>query len=103
MNARTMIIAAYKDQIVAQSENSIEIENSIYFPRSDVCMSFLTPTKTITRCPWKGIATYFDVKVLNDVCKDGAWSYQNPKSKGRSIQSYVAFWKDIIVLKDSDD
>ena len=103
MNARTMIIAAYKDQIVAHSKNSIEIENSIYFPRSDVCMSFLTPTKTITRCPWKGIATYFDVKVLNDVCKDGAWSYQNPKSKGRLIQSYVAFWKDIIVLKDSDD
>ena len=103
MNARTMIIAAYKDQIVAQSENSIEIENSIYFPRSDVCMSFLIPTKTVTRCPWKGIATYFDVNVLNEVCKDGAWSYQNPKSKGRLIQSYVAFWKDIIVLKDSDN
>jgi len=103
MNARTMIIAAYKDQSVAQSETSIEIENSIYFPRSDVYMSFLTPTKTITRCPWKGIATYFDVKVLNDVCKDGAWNYQNPKSKGRLKRSYVAFWKDIIVLKDSDN
>ena len=103
MNIKTMIIASYKEQIIAQSENSIEIENSIYFPRSDVCMSFLTPTKTITRCPWRGIATYFDVRILSDVCKDGAWSYQNPKSKGRLIQSHVAFWKDIIVLKDSDN
>ena len=103
MNIKTMIIASYKEQIIAQSENSIEIENSIYFPRSDVCMSFLTPTKTITRCPWKGIATYFDVGALRDVCKDGAWSYQNPKSKGRLIRSYVAFWKDIIVVKDSDN
>ena len=98
-----MIIASYKDQIIAQSESSIEIENSIYFPRSDVCMLFLTPTKTITRCLWKGMATYFDVRVLCDVCKDGAWSYQNPKSKGRLIQSYLAFWKDIIVVKDIDN
>ena len=103
MVSKAMIIASYKDQIIAQSESSIEIENSIYFPRSDVCMLFLTPTKTITRCPWKGIATYFDVRALCDVCKDGAWSYQNPKSKGRLIQSYLAFWKDIIVVKDIDN
>ena len=103
MDDKTMIIAEYKDQIIAQSENSIEIENSIYFPRSDVFMSFLTPTTTVTRCPWKGMATYFDVTVMKNVCKDSAWSYQNPKSKGRLIRCYVAFWKDIVVLKKSDD
>ena len=100
---KTMIIAEYKDQIIAQSESSIEIENSIYFPRSDVFMSFLTPTTTVTRCPWKGVATYFDVRVMRNVCKDSAWSYQNPKSKGRLIRCYVAFWKDIVVLKESGD
>ena len=64
MDDKTMIIAEYKDQIIAQSENSIEIENSIYFPRSDVFMSFLTPTTTVTRCPWKGMATYFEFFLL---------------------------------------
>ena len=103
MDDKTMIIAEYKDQIIARSENSIEIENSIYFPRSDVFMSFLTPTTTVTRCPWKGVATYFNVRVMRNVCKDSAWSYQNPKSKGRLIRCYVAFWKDIVVLKESGD
>jgi uncharacterized protein (DUF427 family) len=92
-----MATASVKQIIIADSQNYIEIENSIYFPRSEVVMLYLSPTNTVTYCPWKGVATYFNVSVLNDVLKDAAWSYQAPKSKGKQILNYVAFWKEIII------
>ena len=92
-----MATASVKQIIIADSQNYIEIENSIYFPRSEVVMLYLSPTNTVTYCPWKGVATYFNVSVLNDVLKDAAWSYQAPKSKGKRILNYVAFWKEIII------
>ena len=92
-----MAIASFKKMIIANSENFIEIENSIYFPRSEVVMHHLSPTNTVTYCPWKGVATYFNISVLNDVLADAAWSYQAPKTKGKRILNYVAFWNDVII------
>ncbi|MBH67186.1 MAG: hypothetical protein CMM58_02420 [Rhodospirillaceae bacterium] len=90
-----MIVARLDGVVVARSGDYIEVENSLYFPRSDVLMNFLVETQTRTRCPWRGIATYFDVAVSGRVISDAAWSYEKPKIKARRIQNYIAFWKDI--------
>jgi uncharacterized protein (DUF427 family) len=94
-----MATASFKQVIIAQTKNFIEVENSIYFPRSDVVMAHLVLTSTTTRCPWKGTATYYNVELLNEVAEIAAWSYQNPKSRGKRLRNYVAFWKDIIILR----
>ena len=94
-----MAVARLDGVVVARSNDYIEVENSLYFPRCDVLMTFLIETQTRTRCPWRGIATYFDVAVLGRVVADGAWSYEKPKIKARRIQNYIAFWKDINISK----
>ena len=50
-----------------------------------------------TRCPWKGMATYFDIKTMENSVKDGAWSYLRPKSKAKRIKGHIAFWKEVVV------
>jgi uncharacterized protein (DUF427 family) len=94
-----MVTASFKQVIIAETKNFIEVENSIYFPRSDVVMAHLVLTSTKTRCPWKGIATYYNVTLLNEISENAAWSYQNPKSRGKRIRDYIAFWKDVIILR----
>ena len=43
------------------------------------------------------MATYFDIKTMENSVKDGAWSYLRPKSKAKRIKGHIAFWKDVVV------
>jgi uncharacterized protein (DUF427 family) len=52
-----MARAVWNGLVIAESEEVIEIENSLYFPRESVRMDLLRPSTTNTRCPWKGRAT----------------------------------------------
>lgn len=94
-----MFIASIGQIVIARSNNCIEMENSVYFPGMDVSKNFLVETETQTRCPWRGIATYFDVSTPDDYLNDAAWSYLRPKTKARRIQGYIAFWKRVEVNK----
>ena len=92
-----MFLASVGETIIAKSKNCVIIENSIYFPKEDVFTEYLTQTETVTRCPWKGVATYFNIKTLENHLQDGAWSYLRPKSKARRIRGHIAFWKEVEV------
>jgi len=96
-----MAEASWNGVVLASSEDALEIENSLYFPRETVSMDYLVPTATTTRCPWKGPATYFNVTVAGETLEDAAWSYENPKARGRVIKGYVAFWKQVTISQES--
>lgn len=55
----------------------------------------LQPSGTITLCPWKGVASYFDVHVDGQVVPDGGFTYRHPSPLARRIKGRVAFWKGI--------
>src|SRR5438874_262352 len=44
-----------------------------YIPRADVRMDVLEPTSTTTRCPYKGVASYWSVKSGDHVAKNVVW------------------------------
>jgi uncharacterized protein (DUF427 family) len=46
-----------------------------YFPFEDVRSDVLVPSDRHTRCPRKGKASYYDIRVGDRVVKDGAWYY----------------------------
>ena len=56
-----MFVASLGDTVIAKSEDCLVIENNIYFPEYDVKTVYLLQTETLTRCPWKGMETYFDI------------------------------------------
>lgn len=60
-----------------------------YLPREDVRMDLLTPSETVTHCPFKGDASYFSFGKHRDL----AWSYQQPVEGMEVIAGRVAFYQ----------
>lgn len=91
--------AIWQGRLIAQSNNTIIIENNHYFPPESVCFDLLTKSETTSICPWKGMASYYTISINGDKNKDAAWYYQTPKKAALEIKNYVAFWKGVEVAK----
>lgn len=65
-----------------------------YLPLEDVRREVLEPSATRTRCPYKGIASYWSVNVGGTVFKDVVWSYQEPVAEVRKIAGLVSFYNE---------
>ena len=90
--------AIWKGEKLAESNETIVVEGNHYFPVSAVNLSFLTPSNTKTNCPWKGIASYYTIKVGDDLNVDACWYYPEPKKAAKNIQGHVAFWHGVEVI-----
>lgn len=89
--------AIWKNEVIAESDQTIVIEGNHYFPPGSVKKQFFIESSTHTTCPWKGEASYYDIIVDDSVNKDGAWFYPNPKEEAKDIKNYVAFWRGVTV------
>jgi uncharacterized protein (DUF427 family) len=87
--------AIWNNQIIAESNKTIVIENNHYFPPESVAKQFLKPSSTHTTCPWKGEASYYSIEVNGEVNSDAAWYYPQPKKAAEQIAHYVAFWRGV--------
>jgi uncharacterized protein (DUF427 family) len=65
-----------------------------YLPKADVRMDRLVPTETETRCPYKGVASYYSVRVGPTVVKDVAWYYRHPIPECGKIENLVCFFNE---------
>ena len=91
--------AIWNNTVIAESNSTIIIENNHYFPPSSVNSAFLKPSETTTVCPWRGEASYYTIKVNEDINKNAAWYYPNPKEKASDIKDYIAFWKGVSITE----
>ena len=91
-----MARAYWKDAVIAESETFEEIEGNVYFPPDSVCREHLRGSDTHTRCPWKGVASYYDVVVDGEVNRDAAWYYPDPSKAAAGIKDHVAFWRGVM-------
>jgi len=91
--------AIWKDQVIAESNETIVIEGNHYFPPAAVRKEFFRENPAHTYCPWKGEASYYDVVINGEVNEGAAWYYAEPKEAARQIQNYVAFWRGVQVTE----
>jgi len=89
--------AIWRDAVLADSDDTIVVEGNHYFPPDSVNKDYFKQSATHTTCPWKGVASYYDVVVDEDSNKDAAWYYPDPKEAARQIKGYVAFWRGVKV------
>ena len=94
-----MYRAIWKDTIVAESDQCIEVEGNQYFPPEAVRTEVLRPSDTQTICSWKGTASYHDIVVGDAINKDAAWYYPAPKTAAAEIKDHLAFWRGVEVVK----
>jgi uncharacterized protein (DUF427 family) len=91
--------ALWNGVMIAESDVFEEVEGNIYFPPGAVRAEFFRPSETHTTCPWKGVASYFDIVVDGSVNNDGAWYYPTPKKAAENIKNHVAFWRGVTVQR----
>jgi len=90
--------AIWNNTILAESDETIEIEGNHYFPADSLNKEFFQPSDTHTNCPWKGAASYYSISANGETNKDAAWFYPEPKAAAKEIVNYVAFWKGVEVV-----
>ncbi|HEV7349807.1 DUF427 domain-containing protein [Telluribacter sp.] len=91
--------AIWNNQVLAESDQTIVIENNHYFPADSIRKEFFKETDTHTACAWKGTASYYTLEVEGQQNIDAAWYYPNPTDRAKSIEGMVAFWKGVEVTK----
>ena len=92
-----MLKAVWNGTVLAESAHTEVVEGNHYFPPDAIYREHFRPSETHTVCPWKGTASYYDVVVGNQVNKDAAWYYPQPKDAAKQIAGYVAFWHGVKV------
>lgn len=91
--------AVFNNQIIAESDNTVVVENNHYFPADDVNMEFLKKTDNQYTCPWKGVCDYYAVTVDGKTISDGAFMYPEPSELAQEIKGRYAFWNGVEVTE----
>ncbi|HJQ69193.1 MAG TPA: DUF427 domain-containing protein [Blastocatellia bacterium] len=89
--------ATWQEAVLAESDETVVVEGNHYFPADSINTAYFQKSDTHTTCPWKGVASYYDVVVDGQVNKDAAWYYPAPKEAAANIKDHVAFWKGVKV------
>ena len=91
--------AKWQGALLADSDSTIIIEGNHYFPPDSLDRQYFQDSGTHTTCPWKGEASYYTIKVGDQVNPDAAWYYPAPKEAAVEITDYVAFWKGVEIVE----
>lgn len=92
-----MAIATWNGTVIAESDDTVVVENNHYFPRSAVRDDVLRESDHTSVCPWKGTASYFTLEVDGKTNENAAWFYPEPKDAAEEIRDRIAFWKGVQV------
>jgi uncharacterized protein (DUF427 family) len=101
-SSRHLLVRA-GDRILADTTNPLVLYESgfaprWYVPRDDVAADALVPSEQQTFCPYKGIASYYDI----EGSRNAAWSYRAPLDDMAAIRELVSFEPDRVeVMLDS--
>jgi len=81
--------AIWNGKVIAESDNTIVVEGNHYFPSNSVQMEYFEQSPTHTTCAWKGVASYYHVKVGDNLNKDSAWFNPKASSLADKIQNQI--------------
>ena len=63
----------------------------VYLLRADVMPGVLEPSDTTSTCPYKGHATYWNVRAGGQEVEDAAWGYEAPLPEALKVAGHLGF------------
>jgi uncharacterized protein (DUF427 family) len=70
-----------------------------YLPADDMRLDVLEASKTQTRCAYKGLASYWHVRVGDDRHDDLAWTYPEPQHDAEPVRDLIAFFNERVDIE----
>ncbi len=103
---RNLNISVSNLQLAQTSSPMVLFETGLpiryYVNRKDINLDVLEPSDTVTCCPYKGFANYFNIKTgSRRLIKDGAWCYADPLPECAKIKGRICFYNEIVdIIED---
>ena len=69
-----------------------------YLPKLDVRLDLLTPSETHTHCPYKGVASYYNLTVNGKTYQNFVWYYPAPLPEIPKIENLLCFYNEKVDL-----
>ena len=87
----------WRGAVIADTKNALELREGayppvLYIPRGDADMTMLAKSAHTTHCPHKGTASYYSIKVGDDISQNAIWTYETPLGKAEAIKDHLAFY-----------
>ena len=92
-----MAKAIWNGVVLAESDETVMVEGNHYFPPESISSEYFEESEAHTVCPWKGVASYFDIVVGESRNPGAAWTYPDPKPAAGDIRDHIAFWRGVRV------
>ena len=89
--------AIWNGEVIAESDDKGVVEGNHYFPATALKHRYLLPSETHTTCHWKGVASYYSLRVNGRINPDAVWYYPAPKPAAAQVRDRVAFWKGVCI------
>jgi uncharacterized protein (DUF427 family) len=91
-------------QTLAESDRAVRLDETglparYYIPREDVRTDLLRPTAHKTTCPYKGEASYWSVKLGDQVYDNIVWGYETPIPDAAGITGLMCFYNDRVDMR----
>jgi uncharacterized protein (DUF427 family) len=96
---RPMARAIWNGKVIAESDQTEEVDGIVFFPEASLKREYLCPSTTTSTDPSKGQARYMSLLVDGQDNQDAAWYFPDPKPKVRKIKGFVAFSRGVDVVK----
>ena len=69
-----------------------------YVPKHDARLDLLEPSATVSRCPYKGDANFYSVRLGDTLHPDLAWAYRYPMLECLKIEGLLGFLNEKVDL-----
>ena len=89
----------FRGVVVADSSRSLVVRETrlppvYYLPKADVRMDLLEPSAYRTHCPFKGDASYWHLRVGDEISENAVWAYEEPLPEAEALGGAVAFYRN---------
>jgi uncharacterized protein (DUF427 family) len=95
---RKVEVTVAGETVASSDDNVFVFETGLrrrhYLPRVAVRPDILIPSDTKTRCPYKGVASYYSVRLGERVFPDLVWYYPEPLAACAAIADRLCFYDE---------
>ena len=99
--------ARFDDHVIADSADVLMLREAdypavAYFPREDVDMAYMGKTDHHSHCPYKGVASYYTLRMDGRIAENAVWSYEEPYEAMEAIRGRLAFYPEVVEIESDE-